>query len=161
MNPARVFAIQAQKSSSWGGIAGGVTEVDQAFAAGLCAGMRRECYLAGRLKWARDKTVQNELFELLEGRIKRIKEREKIDFTVEAGERMIKLAMAELMEPIIYKTNSSKALILGVHPSNYGRTWQKKYDIIFQELDDLANRAFSHIMIRQRYGEQDNLTNTK
>lgn len=155
MNPARVFALQAQKASSHTAIAGGKTEVDQATAAGLCAGMRRECYLAGRLKWAQDWTVANELEHKLWLYAVDISNKER--WSIPKGKEMLRkmagLAIAEMAEPARYKEDRIKADWMGIHKSNFSRTWNKRYNLIYQELDDLASRAFSHIMIRQRYDQ--------
>lgn len=151
MNPARIFALQSQKISNQDNIPGGITEIDQATAAGLCSGMRRSYYLAGRLKWGKDLSVVDELnIKLLEF-TKIVGRQESWDLSKITPEKLSTLAILEMLEPFKYKEDIKKANYLGVHKSNFSRTWNKRYNIIYQELDDLANRAFSYIMMKQRY----------
>lgn len=156
MNPSRVFALQTTKASSNDSIPGGTTEVDQATAAGLCAGMRRECYLAGRLKWAGDWSVANELEHRLWLLAVDIcnKERWRVPKGREMLRKMAGLAIAEMADPIRYKTDIAKAKWLGIDKSNYSRVWNGRYNLIYRELDDLAGRAFSYIMMKQRYARE-------
>lgn len=155
MNPARVFALQSQRIGNPDGIPGGRSSIDQATAASLCAGMRREYYLAGRLKWAGDWSVSGELEKLLWLHAVDIRNRE--NWSIPKGGQILRkmagLAIAEIAEPARYKTDSVKAQWMGIHRSNYSRTWNKRYNLIYQELDDLANRAFSYIMMKQRYAD--------
>ena len=161
MNPARVFALQSQRIGDHDNIPGGITEVDQSVASALCSGMRRECYLAGRLKWAGDWSVANELEYKLWIYAVDICNREK--WRVQKGREMLRkmagLAISEMAEPGRYKSDTIKANWLGVDKSNFSRTWSGRYNLVYQELDDMASRAFSYVMMKQRYDEQSSTQN--
>lgn len=154
---ARVFAIQTHKIANLFGVGGGgVPELDPATAAGLCQGMRREWYLAGRLKWALDWSVANELEYLLwiDGTDIAKSGRWKIPKGREYVRKMAGLAIAELADPHKWKHDYKRAEWMGVSPSQFSRIWVKRYNEIYSLLDDWSNSAYSYVMIKQRYSDQ-------
>lgn len=153
---ARIFAMQTQKTSNPFTMFGGTPEVDQATAAGLCSGMKRKWYLAARLKWGLDWSVANELEYLvwIEAAGLAARGKWKIPKGKEHVRKMAGLAIAELADPMRWKLDTDKADWMGVHKSQFSRTWKEKYNAMYSLLDDWSNAAYSYVMMKQRYEEQ-------
>lgn len=155
MNPIRIFAKQTIKSGSY--MPGsGQPEVDQAMAAHLCGGMRREWYLAARLRWGLDWSVANELEYMLwmEGSGVSYKERWRVPKGKEYVRKMAGLAIAEIAEPKRYAPDARKAEWMDVSASQFSRLWGKRYNAIYSIIEDWSSSAYSYVMMRQRYDKE-------
>ena len=152
-----IFSMQTYKAQSLFGL-GGIPEVDQALAAALCSGLKREYYLAARLKYALDYSVARELESMLLRKGLGVSHAKKWRVPENRNylQQMAGLAVAEMLFPLRYKQDQVRADWVGVSKSQFSRTWKKRYNLIYQILEDWTNCAYSHVMMRQRYDAQNN-----
>lgn len=158
-NPIRVMALQTEQTPSIEPApGGGIPEIDQMLAAALCAGMPRRWYLAARLKWCLDWSVANELEYMLWVEAAGIAAKEK--WRIPTGKyyvrKMAGLAIAEVGDPARYSRPEHwhiKAQWLGTGKSQWFGTWERRYNAIYEELDDWCSRAKSYLYRRQADGE--------
>lgn len=99
-----------------------------------CAGLERNWWLAMRLKWCGDTTVSRELVEFL-----RHEERDA---------NVCRLAVWELGNPRLIKTNAQRAEILGMSLSWYKKAYQRRYERIFGILGLWCDLGWVHIKRR-------------
>jgi len=157
MNPVRLFSLQAQKTASLEAI-GGITEIDQSTAAAMCAGMPEKWYKAARLKWSADHSNNHWLEIRLMVFASGIAGREKWRIIPGRLRSMSRLAIEEMQYPEKLNRQEAwryKAGSIGVGSSQWFKTWVGRYEAIYQELNDWANRAYSYVEDKQK------LTNTE
>jgi len=152
MNPAKVFALMSQRTPNPDAIPGGVSGFDIADASGLCRNMPRHWYLAGRLKWAQDWTVANELEYALWMRTTKLAVAEK--WKIKKGALQLRklagLAIAETADPANWKTVEKKLSFTEMTDSSWYKRWGKRYEAVFQIIDDQwANAAYQYINSKQ------------
>lgn len=153
---ARIFSKQCPKVSNPFSAIGGSADVDQAMAAGLCAGMKREHYLAARFKWALDWSVSSELERLLQDKGEGFAKKEQWKLRKEETRvrAIAGLALAEMANPSFWSIDANKAMFIGVDKSGFSRVWKKRYNLLYATLEDWANSAYSYVMMRQRYEDE-------
>ncbi|MCG7980286.1 MAG: hypothetical protein N0E58_19420 [Candidatus Thiodiazotropha endolucinida] len=121
--------------------------INPATAAAMCSGMPPLWWSAARLKWADDtsgiKMLYNELSRLA-NQLKDIeqwripKDRDYID-------KFAMLALLEVTQPTKWKHDSHKADFIGMDKSVFYRTWKKRYEVIYRQVDDWCSSALSYI----------------
>jgi hypothetical protein len=120
-----------------------------------CAGMPEHWYLAIRLKWAKDISGVGVIEIKLLAAARRMAQREK--WRLPEGKdylpRMVKLAVVELADPARFAKAECwrlRAAYVDVGSSPWYRTWRKRYEAIFQELNEWSNRGFRYIRVKQQ-----------
>lgn len=165
MNPIRLFVMLSQKASSGDPLkkGSGQGEMNMETAAALCAGMPEHWYKAAVYKWALDTSVRQWLRIELWRTAMELAQREgwrtgKRD----AGDKPITLSLAELaldeMEDPAMRGRATwqgkerwqkLSNRLGVSRHAWYKTWQARYQAIYQVLDDWAGNAYLYVAKRQ------------
>lgn len=154
MLPERLFSLQSTKTQSYIPSIGGITEVDQAIASGLCSGMSEKWYKAARLKFCLDASVINWLEIQLWQEVCGIatKEKWKIPKGKERLRNMCKLAIIETQKPELFiKTNAwnTRASFLEIKKSAWFSTWAGRYEVIYELLNNWSNSAYRFVKHKQ------------
>lgn len=119
-----------------------------------CSALPEHWYFAIRLKWANDYTGLLVLEQKLIHVTQRVAKREKWRVTkrTDCFSKIAKLAVLEVADPVRFSTPDSwklRAAYMGVDSSSWYRVWRRRYEVIYQELNEWSNRGFRFIRIRQ------------
>ena len=154
MRPESLFSMQNPKIGSLTISNGGITEIDQAIAAGLCSGMPEKWYKAARLKYCLDESVKKwveiELWSECAGIATR--EQWRMPKGKELLRKMCELAIIELQTPRLFYLGSPWALrseYLGIKKTAWFTNWSKKYEVVYQVLDGWTDSGYRYLKYKQ------------
>ena len=151
MNPIKLLALTTAKTANLSGTGGGSGErIGVEDIALACSGLDRKCFLACRLAWAGDCSVNPELRIFLHGVVDSLADLDgwkKRNY--EREERLVDLAMFELAHPGMIKTNSDRARAIDVTERGYVKTWSSRYEGLYNTLINWTNQGYDHIKRKQ------------
>ncbi|MCG8004680.1 MAG: hypothetical protein JAY88_14670 [Candidatus Thiodiazotropha lotti] len=156
MNPIRLIAkgtAQHINPASIGRATSG-EGITAALAAGMCAGMPRDWWLAARLKWADDWSgiKDLELYLWISAVDIAIEKGWKVPKGREYLRKMARLAIFEMAAPMQFKQengidcDAGRAEFLGMDKSRYSRVWGERYEMVKRALDTMTSDAFQYLL---------------
>ncbi|MCU7917088.1 MAG: hypothetical protein KZQ95_01865 [Candidatus Thiodiazotropha sp. (ex Epidulcina cf. delphinae)] len=104
-------------------------------------------YHAALLKWADDWSGASDLEYYLW--IKAVDIRLRDGWTIPPGRRYLRrmagLAIAETAMPSVFGSDIERAKFLGMDKSRFSRVWKPRYELVYQELNDLASYGYRYV----------------
>lgn len=124
----------------------------------ICAGLPDHWHQAARLKLSLDVSdrykIELKLFDIA------LSMKDRLGWKIKKGDegvmmlwRMARLAVWELSDPGRFRcADAYKIYIntLGIDKSNWSRTWQSRYELLYQELDEWVNRAYRFMKMKSQ-----------
>jgi len=138
----------------------GYDAITQSDAAGMCAGLRRKCFLAARVFAGRDASSIMRLEAYLYVDAAGLASRER--WTLCVGQPTLKvlsqLAIGEWLDPAMFMSEAAKVAYFGSHIRvaehrvwpMWIRTWRPRYVAIYQILEVWHSVSESHVAWAQR-----------
>ena len=152
----RAWSKLSPKTADLSGMpAGGEPELPPEVVAAALAKLPRRYYLAGRVRYLKDWSVSEELATLLWIRCCTYASRE--NWQVPKGKqyvrRLARIAVAELADPREFKRVSVRQEASGIPRATWYRTWQGRYQTVYEELHRWSDIAALHLSRHLRSGD--------
>lgn len=146
VNPAKAYArMNPSRPQIRIRTSGGEPDITPESVSYARVGLEKMCDLAGLMVFGGDHSGDQYLADLLLARATEIAYREAWNYKKGQLAKLCQLAVAEMGYPQQLKTDKSKAIFLGISRQWFNEKYKKRYEAVWQLLNDCTNKAFQHV----------------